>query len=581
MISYKMNVYRPYDMWIMPGYLYGLFSNSSSLLSELWVVDNMYPAVGPQNRVPGAIDAALGGYQHKPEDNTYSYTGAPCDIPEDFRVYGGGSFWNHKGNGPLSPWTADSYTFDNGFWMTIPPNAKFLLFTVTGERYADWMSIEGYCRIVVDKDTDGDALPDSWEKQGIDFNKDGTLDLTLPGADFLKKDIYVEVDYMEGHRFSEAARDDVVAAFRNCPETVAYGPINLHVEIDDTDAGIGGHVDSLHMWTDFETLKMSHYLTQAQREDVNQQYIRTAYAYAYHYCLFIHGYSLWNGTRWIDKGPSGLGEMYHNDFVVSLGTFTDGNGTRGEQAATFMHELGHNLGLRHGGGDNVNYKPNYLSIMNYLFQFDGDPLKHRPLTFSSVKLASLDEDSLDETVGVKNANWDWTVYSGSLETTNGTRYVPLAVPTLGNIDWDNDGEDTETSVTANINNYPKWKYYSNSSEVLEGYNDWSNLHLYFYENQTVSEFYPSGSGKHNNVDAGGEELTWETVQAIREDAASMVGGPTGPVQIVPEFPSFIILPLFMMLTLLVIVLRRKQRVNITGTARAKLSQGYRSSIAQL
>ena len=36
-----------------------------------------------------------------------------------------------------------------------------------------------------------------------------------------------------------------------------------------------------------------------------------------------------------------------------------------------MHELGHNLGLRHGGGDDVNYKPNYLSIMNYAFQFAG------------------------------------------------------------------------------------------------------------------------------------------------------------------------------------------------------------------
>ena len=36
-----------------------------------------------------------------------------------------------------------------------------------------------------------------------------------------------------------------------------------------------------------------------------------------------------------------------------------------------MHELGHNLGLRHGGADDRNYKANYLSVMNYAFQFRG------------------------------------------------------------------------------------------------------------------------------------------------------------------------------------------------------------------
>ena len=36
-----------------------------------------------------------------------------------------------------------------------------------------------------------------------------------------------------------------------------------------------------------------------------------------------------------------------------------------------MHELGHNLGLHHGGDDGVNFKPNYLSIMNYSFEILG------------------------------------------------------------------------------------------------------------------------------------------------------------------------------------------------------------------
>jgi hypothetical protein len=43
------------------------------------------------------------------------------------------------------------------------------------------------------------------------------------------------------------------------------------------------------------------------------------------------------------------------------------------QAGTLMHELGHNLGLRHGGGDDINRKPNYVSVMNYLYSPLGLP----------------------------------------------------------------------------------------------------------------------------------------------------------------------------------------------------------------
>ena len=44
-----------------------------------------------------------------------------------------------------------------------------------------------------------------------------------------------------------------------------------------------------------------------------------------------------------------------------------------------MHEYGHCLNLQHGGFESYNnFKPNYTSSMNYLFQFagldgDGDP----------------------------------------------------------------------------------------------------------------------------------------------------------------------------------------------------------------
>ena len=39
-------------------------------------------------------------------------------------------------------------------------------------------------------------------------------------------------------------------------------------------------------------------------------------------------------------------------------------GTVPDQAGTLMHEVGHNFQLEHGGGDDIHYKPNYLSVMN-------------------------------------------------------------------------------------------------------------------------------------------------------------------------------------------------------------------------
>ncbi len=69
-----------------------------------------------------------------------------------------------------------------------------------------------------------------------------------------------------------------------------------------------------------------------------------------------------------------------------------------------MHELGHNLGLGHGGGDEVMNKPNYLSVMNYAFQTSGliyDNKETGTFDYSrSDQIPELDEAHLNETVGL-------------------------------------------------------------------------------------------------------------------------------------------------------------------------------------
>jgi hypothetical protein len=188
-----------------------------------------------------------------------------------------------------------------------------------------------------------------------------------------------------------------------------------------------------------------------------------------------------------------------------------------------MHELGHNLGLWHGGGDNINYKPNYLSVMNYLFTFK-DPVRDRPLTYSSSKMASLNEQDLDEGAGIGTAPWPTTAYGAPVNTLTGVKYYPLPVSTFGGIDWNNNGEENEVGVKANINNFPmpRYNYVSPDNETLVGFEDWTNLKYDFH--QSSRNF---AGGAHSN-ESEHVDLTWEIVQnltAYEENGTPSNGDP--------------------------------------------------------
>lgn len=174
-----------------------------------------------------------------------------------------------------------------------------------------------------------------------------------------------------------------------------------------------------------------------------------------------------------------------------------------EWTGTLMHELGHNLGLCHGGiadisssepCDNMNYAPTNISTMNFAFQLSGilharhdlidesgniiaiDSVPLRRYDFSRGVESSLDEACLDENQGLGIDTWPWygdrTKYfcpDGLPASSNGQVISNRSGP----IDWNCDGDIDTGCVSADING-------DGMLGLLPSVNQWGNLFYRFY-----------------------------------------------------------------------------------------------------
>jgi hypothetical protein len=370
--------------------------------------------------------------------------------------------------------------------------------------------------------TNGDGICNYWKPGGqplkVPYPSGGSYyslsescDPTCP--DTTKKDIYVEIDYSgSSYKPSSYALANVKTAFSTSP----VGNIRLHLQVGE-DISQNSHIPSgnydytqVLVWGNgtcssgclsFDTLKFWNFGTPTEQTTSwtgGWSNKLQAKKQVYHYGLFVPYQAQ-------DHESTGNAEITGNDFIVSLGSFN--GGSVDQQQGTLMHELGHNLGLNHGGPDaltsvnpTINCKPNYLSVMSYPRQYT-NAFANNTLSYSDDPMSpsSLDLTNLGESAGLKlttskysNGNITWGVQNGQLELYSGISKNQEA------IDWDNDGSGINTNdadspaqepwggnnnpLYYNIADVSSSLYPCNSATTnlnglttLPGANDWSNL----------------------------------------------------------------------------------------------------------
>jgi hypothetical protein len=344
-------------------------------------------------------------------------------------------------------------------------------------------------------DTDADGLGDAWESFGVDVNEDGTKDQFLVDSNPMKKDVYVEVDAMVNRGPQFDALNDVVASYANAPAASVDNPdgsagISLHWEFGgdwDIPNVPWKQKDSSGYYKGFAGTKLQRFGTPLDRALPNWTVAgRQARLMTYRYCVFAES---------VEDDAGGVAEGFSsNDFFIALGKWKE-RFERNTQAGAFMHELGHTLGLHHGGADEVNFKPNYFSVMNYVWA--SGPIEGLRsswvLDYSRVKQPDIDEDEVDEQAGLGGDPMRKTLIGPPYEVSNPLQLKERVVPQAGAYDFDNDGaiDTAPTGVDMNFlsdTNQDGAKTFDDFTigDLLEGYDDWSNL-VYSFDRSRSSD----------------------------------------------------------------------------------------------
>jgi hypothetical protein len=357
----------------------------------------------------------------------------------------------------------------------------------------NFFAVDGVCsdaRGVGAVDTDGDGLPDDWESNGADVDGNGTVDLDLKamGADPNHKDLFVEVDWLTKDdrklgpinlgggfdaRPSTAAARKVTAAFNSFPVTNPDHTPGIHLHLDAGPDSIMNPVNNNAKWG---ALSRANAIRNGLRfpdwpgsdwhqlDTFRNANVDLARRGIFHYVLYVDEIGC-NADASICSTGYSRGIPGH-DLVLAKDDPDDplhqirGVSTDQQEAVTLAHELGHNLGLGHGGRQRdddplsqfANRKANYLSIMNYFYSNTGLVRSDGSdgfIQFSSQELDPLDVNDLDEADGLTpNPADHWRVYH---LCPNGKRSP--GSDAWGAIDWNCDGPTANGSSNPNLQSH--------------------------------------------------------------------------------------------------------------------------------
>jgi hypothetical protein len=275
-------------------------------------------------------------------------------------------------------------------------------------------------------DFDGDGLMDKEELFGVAVPDEPDVMLPLWGADPFHMDMFVEADvYQVGTTPLDSTQVQAAQALLASLDGTSLGNpdgldgINLHADNGQDSCVPPNSMNCSTLWGDWGG---STVVTQTLPPG--------------------QGLKVWASKNFFEEKRLGL-------FRYAIAEPGDGGQADGwrfhwgnnpppwsDDTRRFIHELGHTLGLEHGGSADNDWqcKANYLSIMNYAYEFDST------VGFSDGSLPGLDPRSLCETTGVPGG-------ASAVEANFGYPADP-SDPSDSRVDWNLDGDWSDCGATA-------------------------------------------------------------------------------------------------------------------------------------